>query len=71
MLVASQEVLLQTYVAERPPKPVTNPMFLIHNHVILTVISTIIAIKSLHENSHPVTALALGALPSTMAIVGL
>ena len=28
---ASQECLLQAYVAESPPKPVTNPMFLIHS----------------------------------------
>ena len=31
VLVASQAILLQTYVAEWPPKPVTNPAFLIHN----------------------------------------
>ena len=33
VLVANQEILLQTYVAERPPKPVTNPMFLIHSQL--------------------------------------
>ena len=33
VLVASQEILLQTYVAEGPPKPVTNPMFLIHSQL--------------------------------------
>ena len=32
-LVASQEILLQTYVAEWPPKPVTNPVFLIHSRI--------------------------------------
>ena len=33
VLVASQEILLETYVADWPPKPVTNPMFLIHSHI--------------------------------------
>ena len=33
VLVASQEILLETYVAEWPPKPVTNSMFLIHSHM--------------------------------------
>ena len=33
VLVARQEILLQTYVSEWPPKPVTNPVFLIHSHV--------------------------------------
>ena len=33
VLVASQEILLQTYVAEWPPKPVANPVFLIHSHL--------------------------------------
>ena len=33
VLVASQEILLQIYVAEWPPKPVTNPVFLIHSHI--------------------------------------
>ena len=33
VLVASQEILLQTYVAEWPPKPVTNPALLIHGHL--------------------------------------
>ena len=32
LLVASQEILLQTYVAEWPPEPATNPVFLIHSH---------------------------------------
>ena len=36
VLVASQEILLQTYVAGWRPKPVTNPMFLIHSHIIPT-----------------------------------
>ena len=31
--VASQDILLQTYVAEWPLKPVTNPVFLIHSHM--------------------------------------
>ena len=31
VLVASQELLLQTYVAEWLPKPVTSPVFLIHS----------------------------------------
>ena len=31
VFVASQEILLQTYVGEWPPKPVTNPVFLIHS----------------------------------------
>ena len=33
VLVASQGILLQTYVAEWPPEPVTNPVFLIHSHI--------------------------------------
>ena len=33
VLVASQEILLQTYVAERPPKPDTYPVFLIQSHI--------------------------------------
>ena len=33
VLVASHEILLQTYVAEWRPKPVTNPVFLIHSHI--------------------------------------
>ena len=33
VLVASQQILLQTYVAEWPPKPVTNLVFLIHRHI--------------------------------------
>ena len=32
-LVANQDILLQTYVAEWPPKPVTNPVFLTHSHL--------------------------------------
>ena len=32
VLVAGWEILLQAYLAERPSKPVTNPMFLIHSH---------------------------------------
>ena len=31
VIVASQEILLQTYVVEWSPKPLTNPMFLIHS----------------------------------------
>ena len=34
VLVASQEILLQTYVAEWPPKHVTHPVLLIHGHII-------------------------------------
>ena len=33
VLVAGREILLQTYVAESPRKPVTNPVFLIHSHI--------------------------------------
>ena len=33
VLVASQEIPLQTSGAEWLPKPVTNPMFLIDSHV--------------------------------------
>ena len=32
VLVKSQEILLQAYLAEWPPKPVTNPVLLIHRH---------------------------------------
>ena len=34
VLVASQDILLQTFVAEYPPKTVTNQVFSIHNHVV-------------------------------------
>ena len=33
VLVAIQETLLQAYVAEWPPEPVTNLVFFIHSHI--------------------------------------